>query len=41
MGRTVCDIIGVTLLPTTADVGVDLDSAKFVEILMDCLRRYN
>jgi inosine-uridine nucleoside N-ribohydrolase len=41
MGRTVCDVIGVTQLPPTADVGVNLDGAKFVEILMDCLRRYN
>jgi inosine-uridine nucleoside N-ribohydrolase len=41
LGRTVCDVIGVTELPPTAEVGIDIDRNTFVEILMDCLQRYS
>jgi purine nucleosidase len=40
LGRTVCDIWGVTGRPSNARVGVDIDRKAFVEILMDCLGRY-
>jgi len=38
-GRTVCDVLGSTGLPPTADVGVDIDRDRFVAIVMDCLQR--
>lgn len=40
LGRTVCDVWGVTGRTPNADVGVGIDRDGFVEILMDCLRRY-
>jgi inosine-uridine nucleoside N-ribohydrolase len=40
VGRTVCDVWGVTRRPPNADVGVDIDRQAFLDILMDCLRRY-
>ncbi len=40
LGRTVCDIWGVTGRPANVNVGVDIDRQGFIEILMDCLRRY-
>jgi len=39
-GRTVCDVWGVTGQPPNADVGVDIDRAGFVEVVMECLARY-
>jgi len=40
LGETVCDVLGVSGRAPNADVGVDLDRQVFVDILMDCLRRY-
>jgi len=40
LGETVCDVLGVSGRAPNADVGVDLDRQGFVDILMDCLRRY-
>lgn len=40
LGRTVCDVWGVTRRTPNADVGVDIDRQGFVDILMDCLQRY-
>jgi len=40
LGETVCDVLGVSGRTPNADVGVDLDRQVFVDILMDCLRRY-
>ena len=39
IGRTVCDVLGVTGQPPTAEVGVDIDRERFVAIVMDCLER--
>jgi purine nucleosidase len=37
MGRTVCDVWGVTGREANADVGMDIDRQAFVDIMMDCL----
>lgn len=39
-GRTVCDLRGKSKLPATADVGIGIDGERFLEIMMDCIRRY-
>lgn len=39
-GRTVCDLLGVTGLPPTAHVGVDIDRDAFVEMLLEALASY-
>ena len=39
-GRTVCDVWGVTGQAPNVEVGLDIDRAGFLEVLMDCLRRY-
>ncbi|GAC1430786.1 MAG: nucleoside hydrolase [Chloroflexota bacterium] len=39
-GRTVCDVWGVTRTAPNADVGLDIDRAGFLDVVMDCLRRY-
>ncbi len=41
VGRTVCDVWGVTGLAPNVDVGVSIDHEGFVDILMDCLRHYS
>lgn len=40
LGRTVCDEWGVTGRAPNADVGIDIDREGFIDIVMDCLRRY-
>jgi len=40
LGRTVCDVWGVTKQPPNADVGLHIDRQGFLDVLMDCLRRY-
>lgn len=40
MGRTVCDVWGVTGQAPNADVGVGIDRQGFLEILLECLGRY-
>ena len=40
LGRTVCDVWGVTGRAPNADVGVDIDRLGFIDVLLDCLRRY-
>lgn len=39
-GRTNCDAFGYLGLPATADVAVDIDAARFWDIIEDGLRRY-
>lgn len=39
-GRTNCDYFGYLGLPATADVAVDIDAARFWDIVEDSLRRY-
>lgn len=41
LGRTVCDVWGVTGRAPNADVGVDIDRLGFIDVLLDCLRRYS
>ena len=40
LGRTVCDVWGVSGRSPNADVGVDIDRQGFLDVLMDCLQRY-
>jgi inosine-uridine nucleoside N-ribohydrolase len=40
LGRTVCDVWGVSGRNPNADVGVDIDRQGFLDVLMDCLKRY-
>jgi len=40
LGRTVCDRWNVTGRTPNADVGVAIDRQGFVDVLMECLRRY-
>ena len=40
LGRTVCDVWGVSGRGPNADVGVDIDRQGFLDVLMDCLQRY-
>ena len=40
LDETVCDVLGVSGRAPNAGVGVDLDRQAFIDILMDCLRRY-
>jgi inosine-uridine nucleoside N-ribohydrolase len=40
LGRTVCDVWGVSGRSPNADVGVDIDRQGFLEVLTDCLARY-
>jgi inosine-uridine nucleoside N-ribohydrolase len=40
LGRTVCDVWGVTGHSPNADVGLDIDRQGFLDVLMDCLQRY-
>ena len=40
LGRTVCDVWGVTGRAPNADVGVSIDRQGFIDVLMDCLRLY-
>ena len=39
-GRTNCDFFGYLGLPNTADVAIDIDAAKFWDIVEEGLRRY-
>jgi inosine-uridine nucleoside N-ribohydrolase len=39
VGRTVCDVWGVTKRAPNADVGLDIDRQGFLDVLMDCLHR--
>lgn len=39
-GRTNCDCYDYLKLPHTADVAVDIDAARFWDLVEDCLRRY-
>jgi len=41
LGRTVCDVWGVTGRAPNADVGVAIDRQGFIDVLMDCLGRYS
>ena len=41
LGRTVCDLDGLTGRAPNADVGVDIDAARFVDILVECLARFD
>ena len=40
-GRTNCDVFGYLKLPPTAEVAVDIDAAKFWDIVETGLRRYS
>lgn len=40
LGRTVCDVWGVTGRAPNADVGVDIDRQGFIEIMMECLQHF-
>jgi inosine-uridine nucleoside N-ribohydrolase len=40
LGRTVCDVWGVSGRSPNTDVGVDIDRQGFLDVLMDCLQRY-
>jgi inosine-uridine nucleoside N-ribohydrolase len=40
LGRTVCDVWGVTGRAPNADVGIDIDRQGFVDIVMECLASY-
>jgi purine nucleosidase len=40
LGRTVCDVWGVTGRAPNADVGLDIDRQGFVDIVMECLALY-
>jgi pyrimidine-specific ribonucleoside hydrolase len=40
LGRTVCDVWGVSDRSPNADVGVDIDRQGFLDVLMDCPQRY-
>lgn len=41
LGRTVCDVWGVTGRAPNAQVGVDIDREGFIDVMMDSLRRYS
>jgi inosine-uridine nucleoside N-ribohydrolase len=40
MGRTVCDMHGVTGRPPNADVGIDLDVDRFWDLMLGALAAY-
>ena len=39
-GRTNCDYFGYQKLPETADVAIDIDAARFWDIIEETLRMY-
>lgn len=41
LGRTVCDVYGITGRPPNADVGVGLDADRFWELMIAALRTYS
>lgn len=39
-GRTVCDELGVLGKPANAKVGITIDTARFWDLVEECVRKY-